>query len=40
MTPDASGAINGFIALLEQAKAEIQARLSSLPSRDNAVLYR
>lgn len=38
VTPDAAGAIKGFIALVEKAKADIQSWLSTLSDRQNAVL--
>ena len=37
VSPDAAGAVAGFIALSEQAKAGIQAWLETLPSTENTV---
>lgn len=37
-TPDAAGAINGFIALLDRVKASIRTWLSTLPDRQTASL--
>jgi len=37
-TPDAAGAIKGFIALVGKAKADIQTWLSTLSDRQNAAL--
>jgi cholesterol transport system auxiliary component len=37
VSPDAAGAIAGFVTLTEQAKAEIQAWLETLPDAESAV---